>query len=175
MNDLGCMLDESMSSETMALRVIEKINSRLKFLYRKNQFSDVPLRRLPCDALIQPHFDYACTVWYPNLSKKLEDKPQVAQSKCIRFCLQLQSRRHIYNEHFHKLNWLSINQRFQQYVTSTVFKFVQNKCPAYISEVFRPAENMRINTRNSFLMLNHPFHKTTTGQKFLFETIQKSE
>ena len=32
-NYLGCMLDESMSGETMALRVIEKINSRLKFLY----------------------------------------------------------------------------------------------------------------------------------------------
>ena len=153
MNDLGCMLDESMSSETMALRVIEKIKSRLKFLYRKNQFSDVPLRRLPCDALIQPHFDYACTVWYPNLSKKLEDKPQVAQET------------YICNEHFHKLNWLSINQRFQQYVTSTVFKFVQNKCPAYISEVFRPAENMRINTRNSFLMLNHPFQKNNYRTK----------
>ena len=45
-NYLGCMLDESMSGETMALRVIEKINSRLKFLYRKNRFLDVPLRRL---------------------------------------------------------------------------------------------------------------------------------
>ena len=32
---LECMLDESMSGETMALRVIKKINSRLKFLYQK--------------------------------------------------------------------------------------------------------------------------------------------
>ena len=60
-NYLGCMLDESMSGETMALRVTEKINSRLKFLCRKNRFLDVSLRRLPCIALIQPHFDYACT------------------------------------------------------------------------------------------------------------------
>ena len=88
-NYLGCMLDESMSGETMALRVIEKINSRLKFLYRKNRFLDVPLRRLLCNALIQPHFDYACTAWYPNLSKKLKDKLQVTQNKCIRFCLKL--------------------------------------------------------------------------------------
>ena len=108
-NYLGCMLDESMSGETMALRVIEKINSRLKFLYRKNRFLDVPLRRLLCNALIQPHFDYACTAWYPNLSKKLKDKLQVTQNKCIRFCLKLQSREHISNEHFPKLNRLSIN------------------------------------------------------------------
>ena len=79
------MLDESMSGETMALRVIEKINSRLKFLYRKNRFLDVTLRRLLCNGLIQPHFDYACTAWYPNLSKKLKDKLQATENKCIRF------------------------------------------------------------------------------------------
>ena len=105
-NYLGCMLDESLLGETMTLRVIEKINSILKFLYRKNWFLDVPLHRLLCNALIQPHFDYVCTTWYPNLSKKLNDKLQVTQSKCIRFCLKLQSREHISNEHFHKLNWL---------------------------------------------------------------------
>ena len=35
-NYLGCMLDESISSETMAITVIEKFNSTLKFLDRKN-------------------------------------------------------------------------------------------------------------------------------------------
>ena len=141
----------------MALRVIEKISTRLKFLNPKNWFLDVPLRRFLRNTLIQHHFYYACTAWYPYLSKKLKDKLQVTENKCIRFSLKLQSREHISNEHFQKLNWLPINQRFQQCVTSTVFKFVQNKCPAYMNEVFRPAENMRINTRNSFLKLNHPF------------------
>ena len=61
MSYLGCMSDESMSGETMALRVIKKINPSLKFLYRKNRFLDVRLRRLLCNALIQPHFDCACT------------------------------------------------------------------------------------------------------------------
>ena len=79
----------------------------------------------------------------------------------------MQTREHVSNEHFHKLNRLPINQIFEQCVTSTVFKFVQNKCPAYMIEVFRPAENMRINARNNFLKLNHPFRKTSTGQKGL--------
>ena len=57
----------------------------------------------------------------------------------------------ISNEHFEKLNCLSINQNFKQCVTSIVFKFVQNKCQAYMNEVFRRAENIRINTRNSYL------------------------
>ena len=36
-----------------------------------------------------------------------------------------------------------------------------------MNEVFRPAEKMRINTRNSFLKINHPFRKTSTGEKGL--------
>ena len=155
MNYLGCVLDETMSGEKMALRIIEKINPRLKFICGKNRFLDVPLRRLLCNSLIQPHFDYACTAWYPNFTKKLKDKLQVTQN--IRFCLKLQCREHISNEHFQKLNWLPINQRLKQCVTSAVLKFVQNKCPAYMSEVFRSAENITINTRNSYLKLSRPF------------------
>ena len=152
----------------MALRVIEKINSRPKFLYRKNRFLDVPIRRpLLCNVLNQPHFDYACAAWYPNLTKKIKDKLQATQNKCIRFCLKLQCREHISNEHSQKLNWLPINQRFKQCVTSIVFKFVQNKCSAYVNEVFSSAENIRINARNSYLELSHPFWKTSTGQNGL--------
>ena len=33
---LGCILDESLLGESMALHVFNKINSRLRFLYRQN-------------------------------------------------------------------------------------------------------------------------------------------
>ena len=36
-----------------------------------------------------------------------------------------------------------------------------------MNEAFKPAENTRINTRNSFLKLNHPFEKNSTAQKGL--------
>ena len=65
---LGCLLDETLSGESMALKVINKINSRHRFLYRKNRFLAPPLRRLLCNSLIQSHFDYACSAWYPNLN-----------------------------------------------------------------------------------------------------------
>ena len=89
------MLDETMSGETMALSVINKINNKLKFLYRKNRFLTPTLRRLLCNALIQPHFDYACSAWYPSLTKKLKNRIQTSQNKCIRFCLQLDKMTHI--------------------------------------------------------------------------------
>ena len=87
---LGCLLDEDLSGESMANKVLGKINGRLKFLHRKNEFLTAPLRRLLCNALVQPHFDYASSAWYPNL-KKLK----VAQNKCIRFCLQTGNRKHV--------------------------------------------------------------------------------
>ena len=108
------------------------------------------------------------------MSKKLKDKLQVTQNKCIRFRLKLQSREHILNEHFHKLNWLPINQRMKQCVTSAVLRFSRNKSPAYKNEVFGPGENMRINTKNSFhtknnfLKLNHPFGKSRIGKRICF-------
>ena len=69
---LGRLSDEALCGESMALKVINQINSRLGFLYRKNRFLSTPLRRLLCNSLIQPHFDYVCSAWYPNLNKKLE-------------------------------------------------------------------------------------------------------
>ena len=54
----------------MALKLLNQINSRLKILHRKNKFLTTSLHRLLCNALIQPHFDYASSVWYPNLTQK---------------------------------------------------------------------------------------------------------
>ena len=59
---LGCVLDEKMSGEPMTLKVINKINGTLKFLYTKNRFLSPELGRMLCNALIQPHFDYSCPV-----------------------------------------------------------------------------------------------------------------
>ena len=58
----------------MALNVVSKVNTRLKFLYRKKKFLQSQLRRLLRNALIQPDFDYACSVWYPNLNKIFRTK-----------------------------------------------------------------------------------------------------
>ena len=96
----------------MALNVIDKINSCLKFLHRQNRFITPPLCRLLCSALIQPLFDYAWTAWFPNFSKKLRLKLQIMQNKCIRFCLQLDKMSRICVNKFIELNWLNVHDRY---------------------------------------------------------------
>ena len=124
----GCLLDETMSGESMTLK---------KHLYRKNQFLTPELRWLLCNAIIQPHFDYACFTWYPNLTQKLK-KLQVMQNKCICFCLQLDKMSTISHKDFEDLNWLLAFNRFQSClnlsmaIACTTWMKFSNLCPKVI-------------------------------------------
>ena len=53
----------------MALKFIEKVNSKSNFLNKKNRFVSPELPRMLCNAVIQPSFDYTCLAWYPNLTE----------------------------------------------------------------------------------------------------------
>ena len=136
-----------MSGEPMALKVISKINSKLKFLYRKNKFLSLELQRMLCNALIQPHFDYACPAWYPNSTEKTKKKIQIMQNKCIRFCLRLDKMHHKSDKDFRLINWLPTSKRVDQCINTITFKFVSNTRPYYLKEI------------------KIPFHKTNMKQK----------
>ena len=169
---LGCVLDENLSGESMAIKALGKINSRLKFLHRKNEFLTAPLRRLLCNALIQPHFDFASSAWYPNLSKKMSSKLRVAQNKCIRFCLRTGSRKHIGFKEYKQIDWLPTELRYNQSVCVLAHKFFNNKCPAYMADMFH-AKTTKVRTRNSTLQLFKPSSKTNgqMGLGFLAPSI----
>ena len=150
--------------EPVAYKTIKKMNSRFNNLFRKKHFLIPRFRRLLWNALIQPHFYYACTVWYPNLNKKMKNKIQTTQKKCVRFCLNLDKMAHISQNEFEKLNWLPISDRINQSLLSTTFKFVKDIGPNYLNEVFQWAAESNRTLRNGYRKLKHPFRKTTVGQ-----------
>ena len=163
---LGCILDSNLSGESMATKVLGLVNGRLKFLYRKQRFLTFSLRRLLCNALIQPHYDYSCSAWYPSLSKRLLKKIQISQNKCIRYCLKLDNRSHVGFDEFKELNWLPTKERVFQCICVNIFKFFNDMSPEYTSEIFHPSHH-RHNTCTSMLMLDLPFRKSCFGQKTL--------
>ena len=154
----------------MALKVINKINGKLKFLYRKNRFLSPELRRMLCNALIQPHFDYACPAWYPNLNEKMKKKIRITQNKCITFCLRLDKMHHISEEDLRLINWLPTSKRVDQCISTIKFKFVNSTCPYYLKEVFELAPHCRIDTKISFLNLKFLSARQTWGGK-LFHSL----
>ena len=86
---------------------------------------------------------------------------KTSQNKCIRFCLQLDKMTHISRKEFETLNWLPVTERFNQCITSTVFKHLNDQCPDNdLNEVFQTAPDNNIQTRGSLLKLKFPFRKT---------------
>ena len=153
---LGCQLDSKLRREAMASKVLKKINAKLKFLYRQRKYLTLVYRRPLCNALIQPHFDYGCSSWFPL---------QKAQNKCIRFCLNLPPRSHINPSHFRKINWLPVNDRVDNCIANTFFKYWDGMVPGYIHDMFKTSL-CRYSTRSQ-MALDMPLRKTNTGQKNL--------
>ena len=60
---LGVVLDQDMTGKTMGGNVVRKVNSVLKFLYRKSSFLKFRNRKLLCSALLQSRFEYGYNVF----------------------------------------------------------------------------------------------------------------
>ena len=126
---IGAILDQTLSFDTMARSVLQKANSRLKYLYRKQQYLTQQIKKLLVMSLIQCHYDYGCSIWYHSLTKGLQNKLQTTQNKLIRFVLGLDARAHIGPEHFSLLNWLPVNKRVDQIMLNHVFKVKHGLAP----------------------------------------------
>ena len=73
-----------------------------------------------CNAVIQHHFYYAYFIWYPNFNGNLKTKLQTPQTenKCLYICLNSNNRTYIGRGKFQKINWLSNNDCFKQWISS---------------------------------------------------------
>ena len=93
-------------------------------------------------SLIQCHFDYACSFWYPGLSKLLENKLQVTKNKIIPFVLNMDSRAHVGSEVFESLGWLPVSKRVDQIILNHVFTVKSGQSPDYTVEHFIPTSSI---------------------------------
>ena len=129
----------------------QKDKRELKFLYKQAIFLNPACKRLLCNDLIQPLFDDGCTSWYPLLSKAFKKRLQIAQNKCIRYCLDLPPRTHISAIHFNKINCLPVEHRVELCTATTVFKFWNQRTPSYFKDIFTPCFN-KYNTRSQMAL-----------------------
>ena len=81
--------------------------------------------------------------------------------------MKLYRRAHIGYEELKKINWLNNNDWQLLNLCNSVFKFFNNKAPIFMTNIFDPAQQNNICTRNSYLKLKQPFRKTKLGQNTL--------
>ena len=139
---LGAVLEQCLSGETMVKSIVQKANARLKFLYRKQKFLNLHSKKLLVMSLIQCHFDYACSFWYPGLSKFLRERLQVTQNKMVRFVLKLDPKSHIGSEEFKSLGWLPVSKRVDQVILNHIFRIRSGTSPEYMGERFTLASSI---------------------------------
>ena len=124
------------------------------------------LKKLLYNATIQPHFNYACSAWYPNLNKNLKANCKQYRTNVLG-CLQLDSRSHIGIKEFEQINWLPVSERFNQCICSNAFKFLNKNCPLYLYDLYKPSGQDQTNARSSVLKLKHRSRSTCSGQNTL--------
>ena len=91
----------------------------------------------------------------------MKTKLQIAQNKCMRFCLELPPRGYINPPHFSKINWLRVERRVELCTSTT--KYWKGIAPPYLNDIFMPSLN-NYNTR-SHMALDIPLCRTIEGQK----------
>ena len=149
----------------MAQNVLQKVYSRTKFLFRKRKYLDTNTLKLLISALIQCHYDYACSSWFFGLSKKTRSKLQTSQNRLIRLVLGLDSRTHLSYQHFKEVNWLPVRDRVTQLGLTHMFNISNNLAPAYLSGDFnRVASGHGHSTRMSHLSFQLPRFRCEVGK-----------
>ena len=142
----------------MARRVLKKINTKLNFLWTQISYLNYLSRRFLCNALIQPHFDYRCTSYYPFLSKPLENKIESCSKQVHDFYLELPPCGHI-KPWVRKINRLQAERRAELY---TFTKYWKGIVPSSLNEMLTPSLN-NYNTRSQ-MALHITLCRTIKGQ-----------
>ena len=107
---LGCVIDKSLSWESMSKEVLTKVNQRTKFLARNARYLDSNALRALAGALVQCHFDYACTSWFDSAPKTIKNRLQTAQNKLVRVILKIPALTHLEPSHFNSLGWRTVEK-----------------------------------------------------------------
>ena len=131
----------------MGKRVLQNVNRKLKFLYRKKDYFGANERKLVCASFLQSHFDYACNYWYRSLSCSIKNKLQCAQNKIIRYVLNYHPRKHVGFQEFRKLGWLNVSSRVDYLTLNLMYCIFNGSAPAYFSNFYYV--NHRYSTRRS--------------------------
>ena len=139
---LGCILDENLSGESMALNVIDKVNSRLKFLNRQNRFQ----HPISVDFYVMHLYNLFWSYLRSLCLKSFEETIKISTSgstKQKRFYLQQDKTSRIYPKEFLELNWIIVHDRYRQFIISDIYN---NQCPDYFNDVFCLVDYNRVST-----------------------------
>ncbi|KYQ60541.1 hypothetical protein ALC60_00409 [Trachymyrmex zeteki] len=144
---------------------IKNISSRVNgTLWRLKHYKNcltIPLRVQLVSSLIFPLFDY-CAALFTDLTGQQKLKLRRLMNACLRFIFNLDE--HI-SQYYHKLGWLSADDRRSYLSCSLLFSILSSGNPPYLSCNFSFPNNPRETSRASPLNLAVPSCRTSAYQQ----------
>ena len=170
---LGLQIDQFLSGDIIVNSILQKANARLKFLYRNAKCLSEHSRKTLCMALIQCHFDYACSAWFNNVNKTLQNKLQIMQNKIIRFIKGLDYRHRVDYTVFDNVGFLNVSNRVRQMRLNHAHKIYYNKCPHYMRTNFvKTRDIISYNTRHNEYNFYVPSVNGQSANTFYYNAIK---
>ena len=140
-------------------KISKKIASAIGALKRIRSYVTTDTAIQVYRALIQPYFDYCCSVW-DGLNQTLNCKIQKLQNRAARIVMRAS-----YNASagalFDVLHWDNLSMRRKKSKANLMFKILNGEAPTYLQDLF----SVRYNIRNSEMRLNVPRPRTDHMKK----------
>jgi hypothetical protein len=155
---LGVHIDKHLSWSTHIGKLTKKISSAIGALKRIRPFVSTRTAVQVYQALIQPHFDYCCSVW-DGFGETLSNKIQKLQKRVVGVI----TRSHYDASASSLLNNLHLDNlclRRKKIKAGIMFKIVNGDAPSYLQNLFSVHGSGYNLIRNSEIKLNFPKPRT---------------
>ena len=154
---LGVHIDKHLSWSVHIEKITKKIASAIGALKRIRPFITTKMAVQVYQALIEPHFDYCCSVW-DNFGETLSNKLQKLQNRAVRVIT-----RSPYDASasplLDSLHLDNLSLRRKKIKAKMMFKILKGDAPDYLQNLFS-ARGTGYNLRNSEIKLNLPKPRT---------------
>ena len=154
---LGVYIDNHLTWKKHVDKISKKIASAIGALKRFRPYITTNTAVQVYQALIQPHFDYCCSVW-DGLGETLSCKLQKLQNRAARVIMRAN-----YDASagilLDALHWDNLSLRREKLKAGLMFKTLKGNVPPYLQNMFS-VRGTNYNIRNSETRLNLPKART---------------
>ena len=131
---LGLTLDSELKFDVHLSALVKKIASRIGVLGKVRNYLSQKHLTMVYNSIVQPHFDYASTVW-SNTCAKYTDPLVSLQGRAGRVILGVHKHTPT-DEVVRDLNWTPLRARWNCQRALMMFKVANNRVPSYLASGF---------------------------------------
>lgn len=133
---LGLTIDSRLRFKAHVTAKLRSAYGNLKLIYGNRHSLPRETRKLLCDALVLSQFNHCSGVYVPCLDAADRHRIQKVQNACLRLIYGINRRNHI-SPYLSTSGWLSMYNRFKLHFTTSAFKLIKFKTPAYLYQKIR--------------------------------------